>query len=300
MQYIRIKKRFKSMATSDDLSKVNSSYILDVENAAEMARLSKQHRFVTDYGGGLLPEDLPLAGVHSVLDVGCGPGGWVHDFAAAHPALQVTGIDISPKMVEYAGLQAAEKGLTNAKFFEMDVRRPLDFPDQTFDLIHQRLLGWFMPPEIWPGLMEEYARVLRPGGIINLREGEFGQTNSSANESISRFLMQALKRSGLGFSPDGRQTGITPRLSRFLREVGCRNVHMHVYGLDCSFGTPLHPHIVQDTMVGWKLSQPFLVKAGVTTQQEIERIYQLAIEEMHSPDFCSLWIHVSVWGELPV
>jgi SAM-dependent methyltransferase len=288
------------MAASEDFSKVNSSYILDTENAAEMARLVRQHRFVTDYGGGLLPADLPLAGVHSVLDVGCGPGAWIHDFALAHPDMQVVGVDISPKMVEYAGVRTAEKGLANAKFFEMDVRQPLDFPDQSFDLVHQRMLGWFMPPDVWPGLMKEYARILRPGGIINLWEGDFGQTSSHANETISRLLMQALKRSGLGFSPDGRQTGITPRLSRFLRDVGCKDIHMYAYALDCSFGAPLHPYSVQDAMVGWKLSQPFLVKMGMATQQEIERIYQLAVEEMNSAEFCSLWIQVAVWGEIPV
>ncbi len=287
------------MPASEDLSRPTSSYVLDAENAAEMARLSKQHRFVTDYGGGLLPDDLPLAGTHRVLDSACGTGGWVHDFAAAHPGMHVTGIDISPKMVEYAGIQSVEKGLLNTKFFEMDVRQPLEFPDRSFDLVHQRLLGWFMPPTLWSGLMKEYARILRPGGIINLREGEFGQTNSPANEKISNLLMQALKRSGLGFSPDGRQAGITPKLSRFLRDIGCKDVHMHVYGLDCSFGTPLHAHMVQNTMVGWKLSQPFLVNTGVTTRQEIERIYYLAVEEMQSPDFCSLWVHVSVWGEIP-
>src|SRR6266704_2557541 len=99
------------MATSDNYSTTRGTYIFDAENAAEMARLSKQHRFVTDFGGGLLPADLPLAGVRSVLDVGCGPGGWVHDFAAAHPNIQVTGFDISSKMVEYAELQATEHGL---------------------------------------------------------------------------------------------------------------------------------------------------------------------------------------------
>jgi ubiquinone/menaquinone biosynthesis C-methylase UbiE len=287
------------VTTSDDLSMTHSSYILDAENAAEMARLSKQHRFITEYGGGLLPGDLPLARIQSTLDVGCGPGSWAIDVAAAHPDMQVTGIDISAKMVEYAGLQAAEERLMNTNFVEMDIRQPLDFPDQTFDLVNARLVGWFMAPDLWPDLIKEYSRILRPGGIIHLLECEFGLTNSPANESISRFLMQALKRAGLGFSPDGRQIGITPMLGRFLRDSSCQNSHMHVYGLDCSYGTPMYAHIVQDLLVGWKLAQPFLLKMGVTTQQEIARLYQLATEEMHSTNFCCLWTYVSVWGELP-
>ena len=287
------------MAASDDLSMTHSSYILDAENAAEMARLSKQHRFMTEYGGGLLPGDLPLARVQSILDVGCGPGGWALDVAAAQPDIQVTGIDISPKMVEYAGLQAAEEKLMNTNFVEMDVRQPLDFPDQTFDLVNARMVGWFMAPDLWPRMVKEYTRVLRPGGMIHLLEGEFGLTNGPANESICGFLMQALKRAGLGFSPDGRQIGITPMLGRFLRDAGCQDTHMHIYGLDCSYGTPMYSHGVQDAIVGWKLAQPFLLKMGVTTQQEMARLYQLATEEMHSANFCSLWTFVSVWGELP-
>ncbi len=52
-------------------------------------------------------------------------------------------------------------------------------------------------------------------------------------------------------------------------------------------------------MVAGKLIQPFFVKAGVTTQQEAESLYQQALEEMMAPDYCALLYFLSAWGEKP-
>ncbi|WP_165423070.1 hypothetical protein [Ktedonosporobacter rubrisoli] len=49
----------------------SSSYVTDAENMAEMARLIKQARQVTQCMG-LLPQEIPEP--TSVLDLGCGPG----------------------------------------------------------------------------------------------------------------------------------------------------------------------------------------------------------------------------------
>ena len=43
---------------------------------AESNGLVIQHRYLTAALGGLLPKDIPPFEVHTVLDVGCGPGGW--------------------------------------------------------------------------------------------------------------------------------------------------------------------------------------------------------------------------------
>ncbi|SDE82314.1 class I SAM-dependent methyltransferase [Sporomusa acidovorans] len=49
-----------------------------------------------------------------VLDIGCGPGRYSIEFA--HRAQRVTGIDISPKMLEYAGENARRHKLDNILF----------------------------------------------------------------------------------------------------------------------------------------------------------------------------------------
>lgn len=51
---------------------------------------------------------------HAVLDIGCGAGRFALEFAAANE--RVLGIDISPRMVEYARANAREAGFGNAEF----------------------------------------------------------------------------------------------------------------------------------------------------------------------------------------
>jgi SAM-dependent methyltransferase len=70
-----------------------------------------------------------------LLDIACGPGGWALEMALAYPSIQVTGIDISPGMIDYANAQAHASGLDNVKFQVATITDPLTFPDDTFDLI---------------------------------------------------------------------------------------------------------------------------------------------------------------------
>src|SRR6266700_7815889 len=88
------------MSTPTEQPQNESSYIIDAESAAEMARLVSQDRLTTKSMGGLLPEQTDLSSIHRVLDVACGPGGWVLDMAFEHPEVQVVGIDISQRSEE--------------------------------------------------------------------------------------------------------------------------------------------------------------------------------------------------------
>lgn len=53
-----------------------------------------------------------------VVDVGCGPGRFVAEFART--ARTATGIDISPRMAEYGAAYAKEQGLTNVQYKVFD------------------------------------------------------------------------------------------------------------------------------------------------------------------------------------
>jgi len=106
----------------------NTTYVLDAENAAEMARLIKQDHLITQHIGGLLAERPDFVHIAHALDIACGPGGWVHEVATTFPAVEVVGIDISRIMIEYAQAQAAMRGLHNARFQVMDATRPRSSP----------------------------------------------------------------------------------------------------------------------------------------------------------------------------
>jgi len=57
-----------------DVSHRESTYVIDIENGAETARLMQQHRLVTGGMGGLFPEPLDISQAKHILDIACGPG----------------------------------------------------------------------------------------------------------------------------------------------------------------------------------------------------------------------------------
>jgi ubiquinone/menaquinone biosynthesis C-methylase UbiE len=59
------------------------------------------------------------AGSKSMLDLGCGTGN--HDFHFAQHGYEVTGVDLSPKMISVANQKKAEKGLENISFQEGNI-----------------------------------------------------------------------------------------------------------------------------------------------------------------------------------
>ncbi len=169
-----------------------------------------------------------------VLDVGCGPGGWVLDVAFAYPKTHVVGIDVSPIMIEYAHAQAWAQGLNNAHFQVMDVRERLAFPDQHFDLINIRLLASVLPTYAWPPLIQACRRLLRPGGILRLTEAENGVTTRATWERIGGLCMQAMCQSvATALLLVGRRWPLPPccarcwstRASRILKSVPMSSIY---------------------------------------------------------------------------
>jgi ubiquinone/menaquinone biosynthesis C-methylase UbiE len=282
----------------NEISQEESTYCVDAENAAEMARLVTLARQMTENLGTLFPSQLDLATVRDVLDIACGPGQWATDVAKSYPAMQVTGIDLSNLMISYAKTLIQE--LPNAHFHVMDARQALDFPDQSFDYIQARFISAFMLTTTWPRLLQECQRILRPGGTLRLIEGEsLGISNSASMEYYGVLLSEAMRRAGHSFAPAGNMLGITPMLPRLLQEQGFQNIYQQAHAINFSAGTTGHQGWYANYRTGIKLVQPFLIQLGVTTQPEIDVLYERTMEEMQSSDFCALCFYYAVSGEKP-
>ena len=99
------------------------------------------------------------------LDVGTGPGQLA--FYLAQAGFAVTGIDLSPGMIEQARQKAEEQGL--GINFQVGDGEKLPFADDSFDLVVSRNLIWTLPdPE---AAVKEWRRVLKPGGRIIISDG---------------------------------------------------------------------------------------------------------------------------------
>jgi len=96
-----------------------------------------------------------------VLDLACGPG--LMACAFARIARQVTGIDLTPAMIEQAKAMQQTHGLTNVTWHIGDVS-PLPFADASFSLVFTRYsFHHFLDPR---AVLAEMVRVCTPGGRI--------------------------------------------------------------------------------------------------------------------------------------
>jgi ubiquinone/menaquinone biosynthesis C-methylase UbiE len=104
------------------------------------------------------------------LDVGSGTGFLSFELSAR--GHRVTGVDFAPAMIAQARRKAAERGVV-VTFEEADAEQ-LPFAPARFDLVISRHLLWTLPhPE---AAIDEWIRVLRPGGRLAVVDGQFDTT----------------------------------------------------------------------------------------------------------------------------
>jgi SAM-dependent methyltransferase len=97
----------------------------------------------------------------TVLDVACGPGHVACAFART--ARRVTGIDLTPAMVEKAGELARREGLANVSF-QVGPAVPLPFADGAFRIVVTRYALHHLPDP--RAALAEMRRVCVPGGVV--------------------------------------------------------------------------------------------------------------------------------------
>lgn len=277
----------------------HEGYVVDTESATEMARLMRQDLALTQSMGGLFPEKPDLTNVDRVIDLACGPGGWVLEMAFSYRDIEVVGVDISERMITYAEAQAHVQKRTNATFQVANILQPLPFPDASFDLVNARLIVGFMKAKDWPTLLHECLRILRPGGILRITEFEQGFSNKQHFEQTSRVLNQVMHRHGYGFSPNGYHMGVLPVLPHLFREAGVSRVEKMAHFIEFSAGTDIHETFYHDHASGYFGVAPVIEKSGIMTAVDWQALYQRALSEMLEADFCGAWMLLTVWGWKP-
>jgi ubiquinone/menaquinone biosynthesis C-methylase UbiE len=273
--------------------------LLNYERPVEIAHLSEQVWLLIRTMGDLMA-DLPKPDtMQRVLDIGCGPGDWAMDVAFTYPHLEVAGIDRSPNIIQYANAKAWSQHLTNVSFGVMDVFSPLDFSDNTFDLVQGTLLSGLVPAVSWQPLLRECLRILRPGGVLRLIDCDKVRTNCASCERFSRLLCQLLHASGYGFSPDGDEIGVTPVLESFLRQTGFAQVKNTAYVINWSADTPAWHSACRSLEITGQMFLDALDEKKVMTRKDAEMLYKQALIDMRADSFCGIWPFLSVRGVKP-
>ena len=145
-------------------------------------------------------EDLRTAGLGAsvtLLDLGAGTGAFA--IAAAAVCARVIAVDISPAMIARMAATVSELGISNiecvrAGFLSYEhIGAPVDVIYTRNSLHHL--------PDFWKAIaLRRMADLLRPGGILRLRDLVFAFGADEAGDSIDRWLDAAAERAEDGWT----------------------------------------------------------------------------------------------------
>ncbi len=155
-----------------------------------------------------------------VLDAGCGDGRVAIQLAGQ--GAQVYGIDIVANHVKSARTNVRANGLENAVNIDlMDYHYLDDFADSSFDgVFTMESFGHTRSPE---RALEEFFRVLKPGGSIAIYDYEHQGTINQNNE---RNLIQAVEQIKSKVSMPAHSTFLCGGLERTLVQQGFQSIEI--------------------------------------------------------------------------
>lgn len=111
-------------------------------------------------------------GMH-ILEVAIGTGLTFQEILRANPGGQNNGVDLTPAMLNKARVRISKLGLDNYQISVGDAY-DLKFPDQQFDLLMNNYMFDLLPEKDFVPVLQEFRRVLKPGGqivLVNMTRG---------------------------------------------------------------------------------------------------------------------------------
>ncbi|HEY2892977.1 MAG TPA: class I SAM-dependent methyltransferase [Pirellulales bacterium] len=131
------------------------------EYGAQTAKFPAEFQPVLDYLTGQLGPTRPA----HILEIGPGPGWMAIRLAQAHPAVRVTGLDVSEEFVALANENSRREGVADrATFLVGDATTMNGFADRSFDVVMSNQSFHYWDP--LEGVLDQIARVLTPSGVF--------------------------------------------------------------------------------------------------------------------------------------
>jgi SAM-dependent methyltransferase len=144
--------------------------VADIYTHGHHESVLRSHRWRTadNSAGYLLPW---LAPGMRLLDIGCGPGTITLDLAARVARGWTVGIDREPAVVAEAQRLLDSRPMSGVEFRTADAYA-LEFDDESFDVVHAHQVLQHLTDPV--AALVEMRRVLRPGGVLAVRDGDYG------------------------------------------------------------------------------------------------------------------------------
>ncbi|KAI8814599.1 S-adenosyl-L-methionine-dependent methyltransferase [Cladochytrium replicatum] len=151
-------------------SVTTSPYMLPGD-VTEGSRLNLQHHLIRQLFDGpnfmYIPQYVLEKGA-TVLDVGCGTGIWLAEMNRDFPHGRYFGVDINISSFAQTFKEISGDDKITLQYGNILDRLP--FEDGTFDYVHMQYLTAAIPEKLWPHVINEITRVLKPGGYVDLVE----------------------------------------------------------------------------------------------------------------------------------
>jgi ubiquinone/menaquinone biosynthesis C-methylase UbiE len=103
----------------------------------------------------------------TLLDVACGTGRFLRQVRLAYPAMTLKGLDLSRAYLDEAARHL--EGLRGAELLEAPAER-MPLADASVDIVTSIFLFHELPPDVRRQVTAEFARVLKPGGLLVLMD----------------------------------------------------------------------------------------------------------------------------------
>jgi SAM-dependent methyltransferase len=160
-------------------------------------------------------DNLPRRDYRRIFEMGVSSGFHTLALAEAFPQAQISGCDVSRAMLEYARVQANERGLS----WRLYLGRAEDtrLPGGSFDLVSSFILLHELPAEANVALFAEAFRLLEPGGAVIMTD----VPPYSAHDKLTAWRYDRSAR--YGGEPYWRESGLLDTV-QIARDLGFINV----------------------------------------------------------------------------
>jgi SAM-dependent methyltransferase len=241
-----------------------------------VGRLNLLHRIYSPAGREALLEAGLKEGMR-VADFGCGPGVMTRMLASLVGASgNVTGIDLYEAQLEQARHLCAMDALANTEFVAADACMT-GLPRNRFDLIYCRfLLLHLVDPA---SCLQEMLRVLKPGGILVVEDGDLASACSVPATALDAF--------GDLFSRLGPIRGVdyslANRLWHLVADAGFSIITTKVH-------QPSERAGLSGLLLKWSVEEAgsAFVEAGLITLEELQRTIMEMERAVHDADVLAL------------
>jgi len=215
----------------------------------------------------------------TLLDVGCGPGTITLDFAARVAPGRVIGIDSSDEIIQKATQLAAEDDLANVEFM-VGNGYELPFDDDSFDIVHAHQVLQHVSRPV--AMLREFRRVCAPGGVVAVREVDYGGCFwSPESEGLDRWLdvLSRVSRSNQGEPDAGRD------LKSWARAAGFAEVHStaSIWAFNSEMDREWWGSLWEARMLQSALAVD-AIDTGIATQDELIDISRAWRDWVNDPD----------------